>query len=107
MVGFIQTTKQGEKMKFHEFLDMYGIPITSAAKRIEVSPQHLSLILKGRVRPSKRLARDIAAYTRGAVSCDEVLAIRDHSVEIAYQLKCQEEENDLDNQCDKENLQQV
>lgn len=59
-------------MKLQEFLDMYGITVSGAAKRIEVTPQHLSLIIKGKVRPSKRLAKDISAYTRGAVALEEI-----------------------------------
>lgn len=62
-------------MRLSEFMDQFGITASGAAKRIEVSTHHFRQVLAGKARVSKRLARDIAEYTRGAVSIEEVLSI--------------------------------
>ena len=66
-------------MKLQEFIDMYGISTGAAARIIEMSAQHLRQIIRGAVRPSRRLARDISEYTKGVVSVDEILAIKQDS----------------------------
>lgn len=60
-------------MQLKEFFDTFGVAITKAARIIDCTPHHLMGISSGKIKPSRRLARDISLYTRGAVSVDEII----------------------------------
>jgi hypothetical protein len=62
-------------MRLNEFMDQFGITASGAAKRIEMSTHHFRQVAAGKARVSRRLAKDIAEYTRGAVSVEEILSI--------------------------------
>lgn len=71
-------------MRLAEFFEMYGIAVTRAARIIDCSPQHLMQIADGKVKPSRRLAKDISQYTHGAVSIDDIIS---YSTSVAAESK--------------------
>lgn len=70
-------------MKLKDFFDMYGITVSGAARKIEVSPHHLREIFYGRSKASKRLAKDISQYTQGLVSIEEIMSLYRQDQDVA------------------------
>lgn len=57
-------------MEFREYLFRNRLSVIDAAKELGISRPYLSLVVNGRVKPGKRLAKDIEIYTNHEVKSD-------------------------------------
>lgn len=64
-------------MKFREWLEREKIPVTHAARYLEVHENHLYLILNGKRFPGYHLAKAIEEYTNKEVTVDELVRKKD------------------------------
>ena len=60
-------------MKLRDWLNREKIPVTHAARHLEVHENHLYLILGGKRHPGYQLAKAIEQYTGGEVTVDELV----------------------------------
>lgn len=60
-------------MKLKDYLFHNGISIQDFADKLEYSRTHLSQIVNGQSKPSKRLAKAIEQLTNGQVTAKELL----------------------------------
>lgn len=60
-------------MNLRDFLYINKIKVMDFAKSVDISRQHLSEIINGKVKPGRRLAKDIEIVTNGCVTAEELL----------------------------------
>lgn len=60
-------------MDLYVYLAMKRISVTDFAKKLMVSRSYFNQIVVGRMKPSKRLAKDIEEATKGEVTVEELL----------------------------------
>lgn len=64
----------GENMNLREYLFINRLSVTEFSEKLEYSRTHLSAIIHGKLKPSKRLAKAIEKATNGDVTIQEVLS---------------------------------
>jgi ribosome-binding protein aMBF1 (putative translation factor) len=62
-----------ENMNLREYLFYNRITVKEFSEKIEYSRTHLSAIIHGRLKPSKRLAKQIERETNGEVTVKELM----------------------------------
>lgn len=62
-------------MMLKEWFEKHKVKQVALAKALGYHQQHISQITRGLRRPSKRLAREIEAFTNGEVTIDDLRAI--------------------------------
>ena len=60
-------------MKLKEYLQREKIPVTHAAKHLDVHQNHLYFIVNGKRSPGYALAKAIQEYTGGEVTIEELM----------------------------------
>jgi plasmid maintenance system antidote protein VapI len=60
-------------VNLRDYLYHNRISVTEFAKNIDYSRGHLTSIINGKLRPSKKLARQIEKATNGEVKAEELL----------------------------------
>ena len=63
------------QMNLKEYLFFERKSITNFAKELQLNRTYMNLIVNQKVKPSKRLAKDIEIATQGKVSAAEVLSV--------------------------------
>ena len=61
----------GEQMNLREYLFINRLTVTEFSKKVDCNRPYMSGIIHGRIKPSKRLARDIEEATNGEVKAEE------------------------------------
>lgn len=62
----------GDTMKLREYLFVNRISVKEFSKSVDYSRTHLSGVVNGKLKPSKKLARAIEKATQGEVSIEEL-----------------------------------
>lgn len=60
-------------MNLRDYLHFNRITVTEFAKTVDYSRGHLASIVNGKLKPSKKLARQIEKATNGQVTIEELL----------------------------------
>lgn len=63
----------GEDMTLKEYLFLYRIKVSDFAEKINCNRSYFSRLINGKVKPGKRLAKDIEIATNGEVKASELL----------------------------------
>ncbi len=63
----------GSNMNLREYLFIKRMTVTEISKMLECNRPYMSAIVNGRLKPSKRLAKDIERVTNGEVKAEEIL----------------------------------
>jgi DNA-binding transcriptional regulator YdaS (Cro superfamily) len=63
----------GENMDLREYLFIHRLSVKDFSEKLDYSRTHLSAIVHGKLKPSKRLARAIERETNGEVTVEELL----------------------------------
>jgi len=61
------------EVKFKEYLQKNNISVTSAAKGLGVSRQHIYDLMNGKAFPSRKLASKIEVWSMGALSKEKLI----------------------------------
>jgi transcriptional regulator with XRE-family HTH domain len=62
----------GENMNLKEYLYLKKVTIKDLSELLDYSRPHLSGVVNGKLKPSRKLARAIQKYTNGEVTMEEI-----------------------------------